>query len=180
MSVRKRKWTTRLGEPKETWVVNYTDQQGVRRLKTFDRKKDADAYHASVKVDVKAGIHTTSKTTVAQAGEKWIADAEGRLERATVKTYQEHLKHHIAPIIGGIFLRDLTVPAVRNFMDVLRAAGRSPDMIKRVVGDLGSIVADAQERGLVAQNVVRSLGRHKRLESFRASTVHTRPIAVTA
>jgi hypothetical protein len=65
-------------------------------------------------------------------------------------------------------------------MDVLRAAGCSPDIVKRVVGDLGSIVADAQERGLVAQNVVRSLGRHKRLESFRASTVHTRPIAVTA
>jgi integrase len=167
MSVRKRKWTTRLGEPKETWVVNYTDQKRVRRLKTFDRKKDADAYHASVKVDVKAGIHTTSKTTVAQAGEKWIADAEGRLERATVKTYQEHLKHHIAPIIGGIFLRDLTVPAVRNFMDVLRAAGRSPDMVKRVVGDLGSILANAQERGLVAQNVVRSLGRHKRRQDER-------------
>jgi integrase len=167
MSVRKRKWITRLGEPKECWVVNYTDQQGVRRLKTFGRKKDADAYHASVKVDVKAGIHTTSKTTVIQAGEKWLADAEGRLERATVKTYQEHLKYHIAPLIGGTFLRDLTVPAVRNFMDVLRAAGRSPDMVKRVVGDLGSILANAQERGLVAQNVVRSLGRHKRRQDER-------------
>jgi hypothetical protein len=32
-------------------------------------------------------------------------------------------------------------------------------MVKRVVGDLGSILADAQGRGLVAQNVVRSLMR---------------------
>ena len=40
-------------------------------------------------------------------------------------------------------------------------------MIKRVVGDLGAILADAQERGLVAQNVVRSLGRHKRRQDER-------------
>ena len=41
-------------------------------------------------------------------------------------------------------------------------------MVKRVVGDLGSILADAQERGLVAQNVVRSLShRKKRREAER-------------
>ena len=58
MSVRKRRWTTRGGEAKEAWVVIYTGQSGSRHLKTFDRKKDADAYHATVRVDVKAGIHT--------------------------------------------------------------------------------------------------------------------------
>ena len=57
---------------------------------------------------------------------------------------------------------------VRNFMDRLHADGRSPDMVKRVVGDLGSILADAQERGDVAQNVVRSLSkRRKRREGER-------------
>jgi hypothetical protein len=39
MSVRKRSWTTRKGENKEAWVVNYTDQQGRRVLRTFARKK---------------------------------------------------------------------------------------------------------------------------------------------
>ena len=33
MSVRKRKWTTRLGEVKEAWVVDYTDQAGRRSNK---------------------------------------------------------------------------------------------------------------------------------------------------
>ncbi|MBB2698296.1 UNVERIFIED_ORG: hypothetical protein GGD59_001760 [Rhizobium esperanzae] len=41
MSVRKRKWRGQDGILKEAWVVNYTDT-GVRRLKTFTRKKDAD------------------------------------------------------------------------------------------------------------------------------------------
>jgi integrase len=59
------------------------------------------------------------------------------------------------------------VPAVRAFMARLRDDGRSPAMVKRVVGDLGSILAYAQEEGLVAQNVVRSLGRHKRRQDER-------------
>ena len=35
-------------------------------------------------------------------------------------------------------------------------------MIKRAVGDLGSILADAQERGQVGQNVVRSLSTRRK------------------
>jgi integrase len=163
MSVRKRTWTTTTGEQKEAWIVDYTDQNGQRHIKTFDRKKDADAHHASVKVSVRAGVHTSSKMTVAEAGAKWLADCEDRLEPATTESYAQHLRDHIVPYIGAVRLSQLTVPAVRDFMDRLRKEGRSPVMIKRAVGDLGSILADAQERGLVAQNVVRSLsGRKKR------------------
>ena len=58
MSVRKRAWTTSKGEKKEAWLVDYTDQNGDRHIQTFDRKKDADEYHATVRVDVGKGIHT--------------------------------------------------------------------------------------------------------------------------
>jgi integrase len=161
VSVRKRKWTTRVGEQKEAWIVDFTDNDG-RHIKTFERKKDADEYRASVKVDIKAGVHTSSTITVAEAGVKWIVDAGDRLEPATVESYRQHLEQHIVPFIGKVRLAQLTVPAVRAFMDKLRAEGRSPAMIKRVIGDLGSILSDAQERGTVAQNVVRSLSRRKK------------------
>jgi integrase len=168
MSVRKRSWITRLGESREAWIVDYTDQQGARHIHTFARKKDADDYHATVRIDIKRGVHTSSKTTVAEAGEKWIADAEDRLEPATVESYRQHLRDHILPFIGAVKLSQLTVPVMREFMDRLRVGKRSPAMVKRVVGDLGSILADAQERGLVAQNVVRSLShRKKRREAER-------------
>ena len=55
MSVRKRTWTTRRGEVKEAWIVDYFDQDGDRHIETFARKKDADAYHGKVKVDVRTG-----------------------------------------------------------------------------------------------------------------------------
>jgi integrase len=163
MSVRKRTWTTRKGETKEAWIVDYS-ANGSRHIETFARKKDADAREAQVTVDVGKGIHIApSKTpTVGEASEMWLKDVEGRLERATVESYRQHVDQHIRPYIGQLKLSALSVPVVRHFMDKLRAEGRSVAMIKRVVGDLGSILADAQERGLVAQNVVRSLSHRRK------------------
>ena len=48
MSVRKRTWNNRDGSQGKSWVVAYTDQAGKRRLKSFDKKRDADAFRASV------------------------------------------------------------------------------------------------------------------------------------
>jgi integrase len=162
MSVRKRAWVTRQGESREAWIVDYTDQQGERHIQTFTRKKEADEFHDKARVNVRAGVHTSSKATVAEAGKKWLADAEHRLEPATVESYRQHVDDHILPYLGAVKLSALTVPVVRDFMDRLRKDGRSPAMVKRVVGDLGSILSDAQERGLVAQNVVRSLSHRKK------------------
>jgi integrase len=156
-------------EPRETWIVQYLDKDSVDRIRTFARKKDADAEAARVKIDVGKGVHTSSKATVAEAGKKWLADAEDYLEPATVESYRQHFEDHIVPFIGSMKLSQLTVPAVREFMDRLRREKRSPAMVKRVIGDLGSILADAQEWGMVAQNVVRSLNprRKKRRKAER-------------
>jgi integrase len=163
MSVRKRAWTTPSGEPREAWVVDYTDQRGTRHIKTFARKKDADAYRASAAVDVRAGIHTADRASVPvmEAGRLWIESAEaGGLERSTLLQYQQHLDLHITPLLGAVRLSQLTVPTVRTFEDQLRT-DRSPAMVRKILGSLGAILADAQERGLVAQNVVRSLRRRR-------------------
>ena len=123
MSVRKRQWLTAKGEQKEAWIVSYADADGDRHIETFARKKDADARHAEVKIDIKAGVHVApSKTpTVKEAGLDWIKPAENRkLERATVKQYREHLNLHIAPLIGGMKLSDVSVAVVRAFEDKLR------------------------------------------------------------
>jgi integrase len=48
MGVRRRTWTTLSGEKREAWIARYTDGAGVRRVATFARKKDADAYQAAV------------------------------------------------------------------------------------------------------------------------------------
>jgi integrase len=108
VSVRKRSWKTPSGEAREAWIVDYADQRGTRHIKTFARKKDADAYHASVAVDVRAGIHTADRAsvTVTEAGRLWIESGEAAaLERTTLEQYQQHLDLHITPLLGTVSSR---------------------------------------------------------------------------
>jgi integrase len=165
MSVRKRKWTTAGGEEREAWIVDYADQDGERHIETFERKKEADARHAEVRVDVRAGVHVapSKSVTVKEAAESWIKAAEANgCERSTIKQYREHADQHIAPFIGSLTLSEISGPVVRKFEDKLREQKRSPAMVRKIIGSLGSLLADAQEQGLAARNVVRDLHRNRR------------------
>jgi integrase len=169
MSVRKRTWTTRKGEQKESWIVDYTDQQGARHIQTFERKKEADDCHATVRVDVGKGVHTphSKSLTVAEAAEKWITfvKLEGR-ERSTIDHYQNHIDHHINPRLGREKLAKLTTPRIQAFRDDL-LANLSRAQAKKVLTSLKSLLKDAKRRGNVAQNVAQdvSISTDKRAKS---------------
>ncbi len=171
MSVRKREWTTAKGETREAWIVNYTDGQGKRRLQTFERKKEAEGYEATVKVEVRKGTHVapSQSPTVAEAAQRWLdrvaangMNGEGPAERSTITHYRQHVFLHITPRIGNVKLSDLNpdrVGALRNdllaklsrplarkvlisFKSILKAAGYS-----HVAADV-SIGVDKRKRKL--------------------------------
>jgi integrase len=158
MSVRKRVWTTRKGETKEAWVVDYVDSQGDRHIQTFERKKEADTYRDSVARDVRAGVHTapTKSITVADAAANWLVhiEREGR-ERSTLAQYRQHLAH-INPRLGNFKLAALTTPRINIFRDdLLRDLSRP--LARKVLVSLKSLLREAQRRGEVAQNVALSV-----------------------
>jgi integrase len=164
MSVRKRKWTTAKGVEKDAWIVDYVDGDGTRRLKTFARKKEADAFEATSTVEVREGTHVPDSATVTidEAARKWMdSGAQAGLERTTLDQYRQHVELHIKPFIGRMLLSKLTVPAMRAFQDKLREEGRSPGMVKRVTISFGSLLSDAQERGLVARNAVKEMAKRR-------------------
>jgi len=166
MSVRKRTWTSGKGVERTAWVVDYVDTKGARRLKTFAKKKDADAFAAKASIEVREGTHVadSDSVTVETAGRMWQATCEAAgLERSTLAQYRQHLKLHIIPLIGSTLMSRLTVPVARKFEDDLREQGRSVAMVRKIMTSFGSLIADAQERGLVTRNAVRERrrGRHK-------------------
>jgi integrase len=134
MSVTKRIWKTKEG-PQEAWVVRYStldrDERNKRKrhIRTFERKRDAEAFAAQVRVDVTAGVHTpaSKSPTVAEAGELWLerVEANGR-EPTTLNAYRQHLRQHILPRIGTAKLAELTTPAVEAFATAL--VPRQPTM----------------------------------------------------
>jgi integrase len=172
MAVRRRTWRTSTGEHREAWVVDYTARDGTRHIETFARRRDADARQAAIMVDLAAGTHTpiSKSPTIAEAAELWLAACKRNgLERTTIKTYREHLAH-ILPLLSSVRLAELTAPGVRAFIDQLHRDGHSPAMIEKITVRLGWIVGDALERGLVAQNVVRS----RRRRSLRQADARAR------
>jgi integrase len=174
MSVRKRTWLTRKGETKEAWITDFTDGTGNRHIRTFQQKKKADAYEASVAVAVNAGTHVAldGNRTIAQAAEDWIKRVEangmrgdGPAERSTVRQYRQHVKHHMMPRIGKLKLAKLTKKDIENFRDgLLEQDGdkvMSRAMANKVMTSFKSLLKVAG-LGHVAADV--TIGKKKRAE----------------
>lgn len=163
MSVRKRTWTTR-GVDKSGWQADYHDATGKRHRKMFERKKDAEAFLLGAKVEVRDGVHVpdSETITVREAGALWMrAGAAAGLERSSMDQRRQHLELHILPFLADVKLNKLTVPSIREFQDRLREAGRSADMARRVTVSLGSVLGDAQSRGLTIRNPVHEQSRSR-------------------
>lgn len=122
MGVGKRKWTKTDGSVCETYIVRWSDSEG-RHIKTFAKKKDADAFDAETKLNKSSGKHVAlpRKLTVSEAGEKWIANVEharnGRVQ--TLTQYRQHLRDHIGPMFGNRRLVDLTRADCEQFRNDL-------------------------------------------------------------
>ncbi len=161
-SVSKRLWKSG-GETKTAWVADYFDQDGNRHLKTFATKKAADAFLVGAQHEVQEGTHTAASTsiTVSEAAELWLKAAErNKLERSTIRQYQNHVTHHIKPLLGRTKLSNLSTPACQKFADDLldRPYADDPNqklsraMAKKVLASLKGLIKEAQRKGKIAKN----------------------------
>jgi integrase len=69
-----------------------------------------------------------------------------------VQAYRGLAKHHVIPLLGATKLSRLTRPSVEAFRDDL-VKSRSRAMAAKGIRALSSILAEAQRRGMVNQNV---------------------------
>lgn len=162
---------------KTCWLAGYVDGGGKRRFRQFPTRKEADAFLTQARAQVASGVHTPDSVspTVAEAAEIWLKRCQrDRLERTTIEQYRGHVELHIAPRIGATKLSRLTPPLVNEFADQLLTAGRSRELCRRVLISLSSIVTEAQRRGLVTVNNVRSAKPVK-----RSAREDTRPVMPT-
>ena len=146
MSVRKKTVMTK-GEPVTWWIADYFDGAGERHQRRFPTKKEATAFHDQTKVAIRAGQHValSHALTVAGAADKWLAevDADGR-ERATLKTYREHVAH-ITRRIGNLKLAKMTKGHVEAFRDSLLSGDKamSRPLARKVMVSFKSILKNA-------------------------------------
>jgi hypothetical protein len=137
-------------------VIDYKDNAGKRRLKTFPTRKEADDWATTARQEIQQGTHTptSASITVSEGMDLWIAGGEADgLEYSTVRQRQEHKRLHIDPFIGNDKLATLTAPRVYELDSKLRDAGRSFPMRRKVLTSLKTMLKFCQGQGKVAQNV---------------------------
>lgn len=174
-SIRKRTWRHR-GVIKTAWVVDYRDQAGRRRLKTFQAKKAADAWLVDARGEVARGshVHDRDTITVAEAVDLWLEVCEnfgrrGRepVEPHTLRAYKTH-GNHIKGLIGATKLNRLTGPKCIEFRDELLKRLSRKNAAK-VLTSFKSALREMWSRGLLSTDpaedvsIVDSSRRRERL-----------------
>lgn len=84
MSVRRRRWKTRLGEYREAWVADYVDERGERHIQTFESEQDAHRYHDdavrlhSLRWGEAVAAHLAAKELGLRQGKRQVVRGRGR------------------------------------------------------------------------------------------------------
>jgi integrase len=151
-SVRKRKWTHK-GVEREAWVVTYTDQVGTRRMKTFEKKKDADAHRAKVEVELGEGVHLSGVVAkpIRHVVEQYIRSneqrrADGRIGYNRMRDLRNTCVNHIIPFFGSMVLDRLTLSVYEDFHRISLAKGLQPQSSVRFVKEMKRIEEFGIER----------------------------------
>lgn len=127
-TVRKRKWMHN-GKQAEAWVVNYTDQGGKRRQKSYDLKRDAEAFRVQTESEIVRGIHVPESTskTVADAVDEWLAHTEAQHRRGDIagatSVGRKNRVQHIERRFGHRIVSGLTTEDFQTLLDDLRDGG---------------------------------------------------------
>jgi integrase len=162
-TVRKRTWKTAKGEVKTAWIADYFDQHGARHQKVHLTKRAAQDWLVTTQGQVKSGTHTadSKSITVLGATSLWLErcklrvrlEGDDKLEWSTERQYRSHGDHIARSSIAAIKLSRLTMPMVEAFKDELLTKGASSTTARKILTSLRTAIAEAQRRGLVAQNV---------------------------
>ena len=163
-SVRKRRWTTRTGEAKMAWVMDYTDGRGERQRKHFLNKKAADAFRISIEGQLQMGTYrpNAEKVTVREVCKGFLEHCAGRhrrderMTRKMLAVYTGHVHNHILHAdygLGSLKLSQLTARSVGDFRDRLRSVGCvSVPTARKILATLHGALAYAISQDWVATN----------------------------
>ena len=163
MSVRKRTWTTRKGETREAWIVDFA-VSGSRHTETFERKRDADARGHKSRCCRQGHPHRAQQDTDGHRGRTEVdlglrGGGAGAIDHRRLQAAPKAANRALSRRIQARATDRSHDPRVE---DKIRAEMRSQAMTKRLLVSLGTMLADAQARPCGDERC-RSLKRnHKR------------------
>jgi integrase len=164
------------------WIADYYDGFRIRRWKTFDTKDDAKNHEAQQRVqageDGALAPSIDPDISLSSYAVRWLKDCEARgVKPKTIVRSESALRLHILPQMGGLKVREVSRPIVRQFLlvklsdehasrqglrttrdNVKRQTKRlSRGTVKHLFMILSGTLSSAVEDGIIKTNPVRGL-----------------------
>jgi integrase len=164
------------------YVVRWYDSGlgSARRKRTFDRRKDAEFFDASLRRARQLGqlsseVIGSGATLEEFLVEWWDTYAVTHLRPGTLATYTYLLDKWIVPYLGRKRLRDITRETIDTYSAALRVDGAGAPTINRTLGVLQGVFHRAVEWRRLQWNPVLGVRRltHVRDEAIDARTPET-------
>ena len=136
---------------KDSYLARWRDESGKQRARTFERKVDAVAFLAAVKVDTTRGSyvdHTAGRETVAAYATAW---AQAQPWRPQTRERMAHvIRSQIVPRFGTMQLRAVRPSAVQAWVGVMTSSGLAPATVEGYYRVLAAVMLAARRDRLVA------------------------------
>ncbi|MCB0362457.1 MAG: hypothetical protein KDD35_07035, partial [Bdellovibrionales bacterium] len=113
------------------WQVRFVADDGNRRFKNCKTKTERDALVAAVKrqdeldywfPEESSNASTVDVGTFKALAEKWLDHSKKvrEVSESCMKNYRCHLTHHILPVIGEKFMRDMTLRDIEEVAAIIK------------------------------------------------------------
>lgn len=144
------------------WKVRWREG-GRNRARSFNRKREADAFDERMKALKSAGgldIFIAGEQTLAGYGDVWWRDhAERKLGQRTRETYAIQLDKRIMPVLGAYQLRQITPALVRDFDAGMDREGAGRATRVKALTVLQSMLKHAVVDGVIRSNPVQAIDK---------------------
>jgi integrase len=156
MSVHRRERAGRV-----VWRVQWRDDGGRQRSRTFSRKRDADVYDAKAKLAKRQGdvaLLASGKQSFRSFLDQWNQlYAESHLTAKTRAQYQHLADRYLLPELGDAPLRALTTERIQRLAAKLLQGGTGPETVRKTLAMLQGILERAVEWGRISRNPARAV-----------------------
>lgn len=113
------------------WMVRFIDEDGKTRNKVCKTKTERDALRCAIRrleeldywfPEEASEVKPNQVGSFRSLAEKWLNHSEKvrEISQSCLMNYRCHLKHHILPVIGDMFLKDLTLHSIEEVAEVLK------------------------------------------------------------
>jgi len=146
-----------------SYVVTWRDEGRRQYSRSFDRRKDADAFEAKVTLHERRGelddLDAGKQRLRDFVAEWWRIEAEPHLTPKTLQLYASSRRRHILPRLGDVELRKLTPEMIGGFQAQLVAEGVGSPTVRKVMVFLQGVLERAVAWRRISSNPVRPVKR---------------------